>query len=112
MAQHELRKGYVAQFQRPYNGIKAFTNKDLQEKPNVYDPIAAEYLRQYPERVIYFIRIPKVVKPVAKPVIAEVIKKTETASVVEPVDPVSIVDEVLGKPKPKRKPTKRSKKDD
>ena len=112
MAQYELKKGYVAQFQRPFAGVKAFTNRDLQQNPAKYDPVAAEYLRQYPERVIYFVRIPKVV---VKPVIKEVIQKTAVAAVVEPVEEPTeepdIVKEATVTPK-KKKPTRKSKKDD
>ena len=115
MAQYELKKGYVAQFQRPFGGVKAFTNRDLQQNPAKYDPIAAEYLKQYPERVIYFVRIPKIVVK-EKPVIKEVIQKTEVAAVVEPVEEPTeepdIVKEAFAAIKPKRKPTRKSKKND
>lgn len=92
MANYELRKGYVAQFPGTgFNGVKAFTNVNLKTDPAKYDPIAAEYLRLYPERAIYFVRIPKapVKKEIVKPVIKEVIQKAE----VKP--PESVIEDVL-----------------
>jgi hypothetical protein len=63
MANYELRKGYVAQFAgHGVQGIKSFTNLNLQTNPAKYDPIAAEYLRLYPERAIYFSKTPKIVE--------------------------------------------------
>lgn len=63
MANYELRKGYVAQFAgHGVQGIKSFTNLNLQTNPAKYDPIAAEYLRLYPERAIYFSKTPKIIE--------------------------------------------------
>lgn len=67
MANYELKKGYVAQFiGRIVDGVKSFTNVNLQTNPGKYDPIAAEYLRLYPERAIYFVKTPKIVEAAIK----------------------------------------------
>ena len=49
---YRLKKGYIAQFDIPYKGIKAFTNDQMT------DEIAKEYLKQYPSRIIYFEKTP------------------------------------------------------
>lgn len=75
MANYELRQGYIAQFTGlGFRGVKAFSNLNLKTDPAKYDPIAQEYLRLYPERAKYFVKIPKLAPPV-KPV--AVVEKPE-----------------------------------
>ena len=83
---YRLKKGYIAQFAIAFKGIKAFSNDQMT------DELAAEYLRQYPARIIYFERIPgkavippgiKIIKPGTKPKI-KIIK------------PKNILEETLG----------------
>ena len=97
-----MRKGYVAQFRVAYRGIKAFTTKDIIRDPAKYEPIAAEYLRQYPERAIFFIRIPKAApKPEPKPV--------EVKKEVKPEPPVEdIINEIIRPVRSRRRTTRKT----
>ena len=45
---YRLKKGYIAQFDIAYKGIKAFSNDQMT------DDLAGEFLKRYPSRVIYF----------------------------------------------------------
>jgi hypothetical protein len=48
---YELKRGYVATFDNgAYKGIKSFTDREIT------DELAGEYLKQFPSRVIYFVR--------------------------------------------------------
>ena len=76
MSKYELKRGYVAQFEIAYKGIKAFTNNNLMTDPNKYEPVAEEYLRQYPQRAVYFIRAPQP-EPYVPPIIKVVEPKVE-----------------------------------
>jgi hypothetical protein len=62
MSKFETRRGYVAQFDVAFNGVKSFTNRNLEIDPKTYDPIAEEYLKRYPGRAVYFVHLPGVVQ--------------------------------------------------
>ena len=49
---YRLKKGYIAQFDIPFKGIKAFSNTEMT------DEIAKEYLERHPSRIIYFEKYP------------------------------------------------------
>jgi hypothetical protein len=77
-ANYELKKGYVASFDNgAYKGIKSFTNDQ------VTDELAAEYLRQFPSRVVYFVRLPGTVK-IINPAAVRIIPPAQKAEVIEP----------------------------
>ena len=101
---YELKRGYVAQFQDAYKGVKSFTNDKMT------DELAEEYLRRYPERAVYFARMPQPKKPFI-PSNVKIVKPEEKAP--EPVipsvpDPYKLADaltkptEILVPPKPRR----------
>lgn len=105
---YELRKGYLAQFQDAYNGIKSFTNLQMT------DDIAEEYLRRYPERAIYFARIPAPIpKPIPLiPVIPEIIEPEKI--IIPEENPLEFAQSLIetGTKEPKKsvkKPTKAKK---
>jgi len=111
MANYELRKGYVAQFfGTGYKGVKAFTNLNLQTDPQKYDPVAAEYLRLYPERAKFFVRIPPVAPPVKK--LAEKPKPVEKPAPENvsftPADTMSVTITSLTGAKPKSRTRKKT----
>jgi len=114
MANYELKKGYVAQFEgQGFRGIKAFTNTNLKLNPAKYEPIAEEYLRLHPERAIYFVKIPKLaVKPrnlfQPRPVVQPIVQpENPIAEAIKTVQ--ETIDGISEKPKrSRRKPTKRS----
>jgi hypothetical protein len=56
MAKYELKRGYVAQF--PSDASRCFTNKNLLEDPAKYEPLAEEYLKLFPERIVFFTKTP------------------------------------------------------
>jgi hypothetical protein len=102
---YELRKGYLAQFQDAYNGIKSFTNLQMT------DDLAEEYLRRYPERAIYFARIPAPI-PRPIPVISEIVEPEKIIIPEEkPLEVAqSLIETITKEPKkPIRKPTKAKK---
>lgn len=127
MSAYRMKKGYVAQFNVPYKGIKSFTNKQIT------DDLAKEYLRRYPERIIYFEVVPKpagkpvvpasikIIKPVKKEpeVIAESkVEEVEEKQEIETDDdlatskPEKLIAETIGevqqKPRPKPRPKKKT----
>ena len=95
---YELKRGYLAEFDDAFNGIKAFTNDTMT------DALAAEYLRRYPSRAIYFARLPGVAEPAPAIVIIPPAKPAEPV-VDMAADLISTATEV---PKVK-KPTKAKK---
>jgi len=105
MANYELRKGYVAQFAgQAYRGVKSFTNFNLQTDPAKYEPIAQEFLRLYPERARYFIRVPKLIPQVSvKPQPAPIFTITDPLS--KFTDTIKSVTEVPKVTKSTRKKT-------
>lgn len=72
---YRMKKGYVAQFDIAYKGIKAFTNAELT------DNIAAEYLKRHPERIVYFEKVPV---PIVEKAVKEAKKKDTDLEIVEP----------------------------
>jgi hypothetical protein len=83
---YELKRGYVAQFDEAFKGVKAFTND------TVTDELAGEYLKRYPSRDIYFARIPSnsaYVSPAVKiiPPSIEVIPPTPEDIIASVIDP-------------------------
>lgn len=95
---YELKRGYLAQFDAAFEGVKSFTNDTMT------DELAEEYLRRYPARAMYFSRLPQNVTiiPVAVKIIPPVVVEPNVtedliASVTEP--------KVI-KPKTPRKPKK------
>lgn len=108
MANYELRKGYVAQFAgHGVQGIKSFTNLNLQTNPAKYDPIAAEYLRLYPERAIYFSKTPKIIEAAIK--IYPEPKPEPTPEIQNPMKVLNDTLEGAVLPKTARKHTKKTK---
>lgn len=127
MSKYEMRKGYVAQFNIPFKGVKSFTNVQIT------DEIAAEYLRRYPERIVYFTKVPgappkpavaAAIKIVNKPVKTEKVKVEPEAPAVKidnqpedinddlaSVKPNQVIADALGeeKPKPKARPKSKAK---
>jgi hypothetical protein len=89
---YELKRGYVAQFDNAFNGIKSFTND------TVTDELAAEYLRRYPSRAIYFSRLP-VMEAYVPPEVKIIPPKVEAK-----------VDETVKVDIPKKEVVKRSRK--
>jgi len=53
---YRLKKGYIAQFDIPFKGIKAFSNDQMT------DELAQEFLKRHPSRSIYFEVHPPLVK--------------------------------------------------
>jgi len=119
MSKYELKKGYVAQFNIPFKGVKSFTNKQIT------DELAMEYLKRFPERIIFFSKTPHAPSPVPKSIkIVPVIKSeaeinsnddigTAKPEVAEAVNEVmNDVDLMAGNTpeKPKRPRSKSSKK--
>lgn len=85
-SKYELRRGYVAIFdQGAYHGIKSFTNRNLELEPAKYEPIAEEYLRQYPARVVFFTKRPMPQKPYVPPNVKILPKEEPKPEVKEPV---------------------------
>ncbi len=83
-ANYELKKGYVASFDNgAYKEVKAFTNDQ------VTDELAEEYLRQFPSRVVYFVRLPGTVR-IINPVIKIIPPKVE-----EPLPEIQTVTDVI-----------------
>ena len=84
-SKYEMRRGYVAIFdQGAYKGIKSFTNRNLELEPVKYEPIAEEYLRQYPARVVFFVKRPMPSKPYVPPNVVILPKEEPKAEVIEP----------------------------
>lgn len=80
---YELKKGYVAQFDVAFNGVKAFTNLNLQTDAVKYDAIAAEYLRRYPQRSVYFVRAPKPAPFIPQGIKVEPVPETPKREILE-----------------------------
>ncbi len=74
---YELKRGYLAQFQDAYKGIKSFTNDQLT------DELAEEYLRRYPSRIIYFSRTPAIASSII-PLEIRIIPPVKKESIKEP----------------------------
>jgi hypothetical protein len=91
---YELKRGYVAQFDNAFNGVKAFTND------TVTDELATEYLKRYPSRSIYFARIPARITPV--PPVVKIIPPTITE--VLPPTPDELIQATTEVPKKVTKP--------
>jgi uncharacterized protein (UPF0297 family) len=81
---YELKRGYVAQFDEAFNGVKAFTND------TVTDELAVEYLKRYPSRSIYFARLRA--QPVYVPPSIKIIPPTP---VEKPVEVKATIDELM-----------------
>jgi len=93
-SQYELRRGYVALLAKPFNGIKAFTNKQIT------DELAQEFLRQHPERVVYFTKMPRP----ATPGIPAGINIVEPAKVTKLENPAAAEVEIIPPAQPAVKP--------
>lgn len=123
MSKYEMKRGYVAQFNIPFKGIKSFTNNQIT------DELAEEYLKRYPERIVYFSRVPqparpvvpqsiKIVKPVSKPEPAPKVnpQAAEVSSINDDLatsHPDKLIAEAMDeaaeeKPKPKPRPRKKT----
>ncbi|MCJ7811858.1 hypothetical protein MUP95_00875, partial [bacterium] len=97
MAQYELKRGYVAQFDGDFKDVKAFTNDNLITDPDKYDPICEEWAKRYPQKaVIFLVRRPGVVIPGVPPSITIIPPR---ATIIIPpkvpdktVDPVTIAE--------------------
>jgi hypothetical protein len=99
-SQFELKRGYVAVFDHLYKGRKTFTNKEIT------DELASEFLRQHPERIVYFAKAPRP----AAPTIPSGITIVEPPQVVKLEKPASVQVEVLPPAKPKAAAKPRSRK--
>jgi len=93
-SQYELRRGYVALLAKPFNGVKAFTNKQIT------DELALEFLRQYPERICYFTKMPRP----ATPSVPAGISIVPPAQVVKLEKPAAAEVEIMPPAKPAEKP--------
>lgn len=93
-SQYELRRGYVAILTKPLNGIKAFTNKQIT------DELAVEFLRQHPERIVYFTKMPRPVTPT----IPTGINIVEPAQVIKLEKPAAAEVEIIPPAQPVVKP--------
>jgi hypothetical protein len=93
-SQYELRRGYVALLAKPLNGVKAFTNKQIT------DELAQEFLRQHPERVVYFTKMPRP----ATPGVPAGINIIEPAKVIKLEKPAAAEVEILPPAEPAVKP--------
>ena len=91
---YELKRGYLASFDfgAAFNGIKSFTNDQLT------DELAEEYLKRYPERIIYFARTPGPIVPNVPPQIT-IIPPAKTIIIppiiIPPKKEENIVDTIL-----------------
>ena len=100
---YRLKKGYIAQFDIAFKGVKAFSNDTMT------DELAAEYLNRYPARAIYFDRIPSPTK-VSAPAGIKVIKPKDT----EPEENIldKTIGDIMGKPEDEEITAIRAKLDD
>jgi hypothetical protein len=105
MSQYELKRGYVAQFDTDaFRDIKAFTNENLLNDPDKYDPICAEWARQNPAKAATFIvRSPGPPVPYIPPsitIIPPVKKELDPADLIKSVlEPDKVIKPKTSKPR-------------
>lgn len=93
-SQYELRRGYVALLAKPLDGVKAFTNKQIT------DELAQEFLRQFPQRAVYFTKMPRP----ATPGVPTGINIVEPANVIKLEKPAAAEVEIIQPAQPAEKP--------